>query len=320
VAYVLQRVKLEHVLRLKIALDSAQAMAFLHNNGVMHRDLKPANLLVLSLSSSSEVSVKLADFGTSRTVTQIYNNGRHTNGWGTPGYMAPELLARGEYSGKVDVYAFAILLLELYIQKDPFSFLKKVWDLPDIILRGNRPEIPADCPPDFSAIITACWAHLPESRPSFPDLVEALDPLYKEERLRAKENKAARRLAESSGGSAPGTPPMDGAGGGQLTGGPHQLTSGPTHSTYSPSSSLMGSSLNPNGPPSLSPYVIRLSNVSDEDRRRGFSLSNNPKGKDKLTGGDDDRFTLATLSNDNLDKDRRDLFESERDQMNANKS
>jgi serine/threonine protein kinase len=104
----LRKIKLEHSQRLKIAYDCANAMAFLHNNGVMHRDLvcffflffflffffcfflffllfffffffflsnstqKPANLLVVSLSNNSEVNVKLADFGTSRTVQSIY--------------------------------------------------------------------------------------------------------------------------------------------------------------------------------------------------------------------------------------------------------
>jgi serine/threonine protein kinase len=325
VAHILQKLKIEHVLRLKIAYDCAQAMAFLHNNGVMHRDLKPANLLVLSLSSSAEVSVKLADFGTSRTVTQIYQVGRYTNGWGTPGYMAPELLARGEYSGKVDVYAFGILLLELYIQKDPFSFLKKVWDLPEIVLRGNRPEIPAECPPEYSALITQCWAHLPENRPSFPDLVELLAPLFQAERARSKENK--RRIAES-GGAAPGPK------GYQVIDGASNASGSDYHSNI-PSNTLSNTNLSNTTSTGLlgttqNPYLQQSGGFQQSGAFHNYysnthsnTLSNDPnnraatpKGKERVTEGPEGErvpvTSLANLSNDFIDQDRRDLFESER--------
>eukprot|EP00026_Physarum_polycephalum_P015540 Phypoly_transcript_16249.p1 GENE.Phypoly_transcript_16249~~Phypoly_transcript_16249.p1 ORF type:complete len:166 (-),score=21.71 Phypoly_transcript_16249:213-710(-) len=51
VSRVLKSGPISNVLRLKIALDCARAMAFLHNNGVMHRDLVLFSLLPLSSSS-----------------------------------------------------------------------------------------------------------------------------------------------------------------------------------------------------------------------------------------------------------------------------
>jgi serine/threonine protein kinase len=61
--------QLSYLLKLKIALDAAKAVNFLHQNKILHRDLKPDNLLVVSLSPDpSTVSVKLADFGTARYV------------------------------------------------------------------------------------------------------------------------------------------------------------------------------------------------------------------------------------------------------------
>jgi serine/threonine protein kinase len=106
-------------------------------------------------------------------------------------------LSRGEYSGKVDVYAFGIMLLELYTQKDPFGFLKKIWgmfficlflylflfvfvnfnyilDLPDYIIGGSRPEIPADCPPEYAALMAQCWAQNPTDRSSSSPFVPLL--------------------------------------------------------------------------------------------------------------------------------------------------
>ena len=50
-------------LKLKVALDGAMGMSFLHSQNIIHRDLKPDNLLVVSLSPKSNVTVKLTDFG-----------------------------------------------------------------------------------------------------------------------------------------------------------------------------------------------------------------------------------------------------------------
>jgi len=163
---VIRNIKLTPALVVKIALDSALAMSFLHNNGVIHRDLKPSNVLMVSFSMSAEVCVKLADFGTSKSVNHIYQRQMHTNGWGTPGYMAPELFDRSDYCGKVDVYAFGVMLLELLTQKDPWGFLKHQWDLADFILKGSRPHIPDTCPIEYANIITRCWDQDPKKQAS----------------------------------------------------------------------------------------------------------------------------------------------------------
>ena len=71
---------------------------------VIHRDLKPLNCLL------HEGHLKLCDFGLasekSRTV-------------GTPHYMAPELLLDKPYSAKVDVFAFGIMLWEMFTRQLP---------------------------------------------------------------------------------------------------------------------------------------------------------------------------------------------------------
>jgi len=64
--------QLSYLVKLKIALDAAKAVNFLHQNKILHRDLKPDNLLVVSLSPDpATVSVKLADFGTARCVILV---------------------------------------------------------------------------------------------------------------------------------------------------------------------------------------------------------------------------------------------------------
>ena len=115
----LEKRKLDSLLKLKIALDCAHGMNFLHQSGILHRDLKPDNLLVVSTSIKSPVRVKLTDFGSSRSVTEVGER-QKTKGVGTPVYMAPEQLKGEEYSFPSDVFAFGVNLWQIWNQKSPF--------------------------------------------------------------------------------------------------------------------------------------------------------------------------------------------------------
>lgn len=90
---------------MKIALDVARGMDYLHRLGIIHRDLKTANLLI-----DGTDTVKIADFG----VAKIMDSGNCcTAETGTYRWMAPEVIEHREYDHKVDVYSFGILLWEL---------------------------------------------------------------------------------------------------------------------------------------------------------------------------------------------------------------
>ncbi len=83
-------------LRLFAAL--AEALANVHEYGVMHRDLKPHNVIL------SAVGPKLIDFGIARGAEQtaLTQAGAAP---GTPGYTAPEIITRNEVSPAADVFA-----------------------------------------------------------------------------------------------------------------------------------------------------------------------------------------------------------------------
>jgi hypothetical protein len=76
------------------------------------------------------------------------------------------------YTTKVDVYSFAIILLEIITQSSLFNGVEFQYEIIDFIRSGRRPAIPESCPSRLAKLITDCWAQNPNSRPDF-DFISA---------------------------------------------------------------------------------------------------------------------------------------------------
>ncbi|XP_019462525.1 PREDICTED: LEAF RUST 10 DISEASE-RESISTANCE LOCUS RECEPTOR-LIKE PROTEIN KINASE-like 1.2 isoform X2 [Lupinus angustifolius] len=94
-------------IRMNIAIESADALAYLHASDIIHRDVKTHNILL-----DDHFRVKVADFGLSRLIP---NNFTHisTAPQGTPGYVDPEYHEYYHLTDKSDVYSFGVVLIEL---------------------------------------------------------------------------------------------------------------------------------------------------------------------------------------------------------------
>ncbi|MFS7973400.1 putative protein kinase RLK-Pelle-WAK-LRK10L-1 family [Helianthus anomalus] len=92
--------------RFNIAIQTADAIAYLHQSGIIHRDVKTTNILL-----DKSFQVKVADFGLSR----LFQNVTHvsTAPQGTPGYVDPEYYQCYHLTDKSDVYSFGVVLVEL---------------------------------------------------------------------------------------------------------------------------------------------------------------------------------------------------------------
>jgi tRNA A-37 threonylcarbamoyl transferase component Bud32 len=198
--------KLKYLTTLKFALDMAKALDFLHTNGVLHRDIKPDNFLVISFSAKAPVSCKIADFGTSRSMTQTREEYNHTAALGTPIYMAPEIYERVPYSAKVDVYSFGIMLWVLYTRKEPYADIPRVWDIPPHVMAGGRPAIPSRCPGALGELMDKCWTHVPSERPDMYDVVHTLDALFEAEGTHKPHKKQFSRVPNRAGAAQTARP------------------------------------------------------------------------------------------------------------------
>ncbi|ELP87063.1 tyrosine protein kinase, putative [Entamoeba invadens IP1] len=73
--------------RVKMMLDGANGISYLHENGILHRDIKLDNLLVFSKNPNDKVNAKLTDFESARNVNMMMTNMTFTNGIGIPIYI-----------------------------------------------------------------------------------------------------------------------------------------------------------------------------------------------------------------------------------------
>ncbi|XXG57250.1 hypothetical protein AAC387_Pa03g4456 [Persea americana] len=100
--------------RLRIALDVAQGLEYLHNGlkpPIIHRDVKTANILL-----NGRLEAKIGDFGLSKVFSDEFTLGS-TAVKGTIGYLDPEYCNSSNLTEKSDVYSFGVVLLQLITGK-----------------------------------------------------------------------------------------------------------------------------------------------------------------------------------------------------------
>ena len=152
----------------RIALEIAYGMNYLHGfkPPILHRDLKSMNVLL-----DRNCTVKLADFGNTRTFqTQM------TKQKGTFQWMAPEVIKGSTYSESSDVFSFGIIMNELVTRIPPYhgtdkkDVAKKVVNNPKYRPPYNEKKVPKD----WIDIMTKCWEHDEKKRPNFGEVIELL--------------------------------------------------------------------------------------------------------------------------------------------------
>ncbi|XP_056164419.1 putative serine/threonine-protein kinase-like protein CCR3 isoform X2 [Syzygium oleosum] len=102
-------------MRIKIALDAARGIEYLHNYAVppiIHRDIKSSNILL-----DTYWTARVSDFGLSLMGPASDRDLRPSKAAGTVGYIDPEYYGLNVLTAKSDVYGLGVVLLELLTGK-----------------------------------------------------------------------------------------------------------------------------------------------------------------------------------------------------------
>ena len=156
----IEKNELDHNQKNMILVEIVLGMRYIHHRNFMHRDLKPGNILL-----TKEKHVKISDFGLAKEINISVSL---TKGVGTLRFMAPELYdCNIEYTNKVDVYAFGIILFYLVTNGYPPYIMKN-------IMNGVIPTIPPRVASWVSQLIVQCLSFDPENRPTFVEIFELM--------------------------------------------------------------------------------------------------------------------------------------------------
>ena len=170
--------------KLSICLDVADGMLYLHTrtSPIIHRDLKSHNIFITEPSPGHLVA-KIGDWGSARAIA-LTGAKSMTHGVGTACWLSPEVINNAHFSKHSDVYAYGIVLWEVFTRQEIYEGLSAAQIIAKVAHEGLRPNVPRDCP--WDSIMTDCWHHNPNNRPEFQAILIALSKIYLKLKSRSK--------------------------------------------------------------------------------------------------------------------------------------
>jgi serine/threonine protein kinase len=144
-----------------VGADLAEALAYVHDRGVVHRDIKPANILLPNRENEvTGPQAMLADFGIARIVdaTRLTATGSVI---GTASYLSPEQATGSALSSATDVYSLGLVLIECLtgVRSFPGTAIETVSAR---LIRD--PEVPEQFGDGWSELLHSMTAREPTAR------------------------------------------------------------------------------------------------------------------------------------------------------------
>lgn len=174
--------------KIDISYSILQGLHAAHQKKIIHRDVKASNIMI-----SDEGEVKILDFGLARIESSMHlTTAGETRG--TSLYMAPELIMGNEATEQTDIWAYGVVLYQLFSKELPFDGVYEQAITYAILDEDYKPlrEINAHVPENIEAIINRCLEKKPEDRyQSFEEIIQDFE--NSELRYRSSGSKIERK-------------------------------------------------------------------------------------------------------------------------------
>nr|XP_043623188.1 probable serine/threonine-protein kinase PBL17 isoform X2 [Erigeron canadensis] len=180
--------------RMKIALDAAKGLAFLHDaeRPIIYRDFKTSNILL-----DADFNAKLSDFGLAKDGPMGDQTHVSTRVMGTYGYAAPEYVMTGHLTARSDIYGFGVVLLEMLIGRRAMDKSRPSrehnlveWARPLLVHKKNLARIldprmegqySSKTAIKVANLAYQCLSQNPKGRPVMTQVVETLESIQTRE-------------------------------------------------------------------------------------------------------------------------------------------
>lgn len=161
---------------LPLLASVARGLEAAHRVGVVHRDVKPDNVLL-----GRDGSVKVSDFGLAALVASLAGGGDAI--FGTPGYIAPEVLNGASHDARSDVFALGVMTYRVLSGQKPFRgqtvpavLVKTLTTEPEALHRLDEPV-----PRRVSLLVRHMLGKEPEDRPAIGEVAARMEEICGEE-------------------------------------------------------------------------------------------------------------------------------------------
>ncbi|XP_059091496.1 tyrosine-protein kinase transmembrane receptor Ror2-like isoform X1 [Tigriopus californicus] len=194
--------KITHIEQINIIKQVCNGMVYLSDRKFVHRDLASRNCLMDNLGS-----VKIADFGLSQKIyLQDYYRGDESDQIPVR-WMPLESIIHNKYTVESDVWAFGILLWEIFSYAlQPYYGLSHE-EVIKFLKEGNVLHCPENTPKSAYRVMLSCWHSKPANRPSFRALLKELETIERELILIQKHYRSQKSiLSVDSGRNTPQSP------------------------------------------------------------------------------------------------------------------
>lgn len=153
-----------------MCIQVCNGMMYLEQQAIIHRDLAARNCLVGDRSV-----VKVGDFGLARYV--LDNEYTSSTGAKFPvKWSSPEILNFTKFSSKSDVWAYGILMWEIFSGGEtPYARMRNAEVVSSVCNEKYRLTPPSACPESVRKVMLSCWEHVPETRPDFREILQCLN-------------------------------------------------------------------------------------------------------------------------------------------------
>jgi serine/threonine-protein kinase len=196
-----------------IVSQACLGLDYAHRGGVVHRDVKPGNLL----RADADGTVKLADFGIAKALSEESSITQVGSVLGTAAYLAPEQAAGEDIGPRADIYSLGVVTYQLLAGRLPYE----AQSLTELALKQQREapplldEINSNVPPALAAAVDRALVLDPRARyESAEDMRVALEQGAagigpEPDRTRATEMATAHTSVSAPGTAEHAVPPAD---------------------------------------------------------------------------------------------------------------